>query len=201
MIKPVFFASTLVCLALSQPAIAGADPLPVIVGDTFTATGNVTVDHATGAMTGEGIIRWNNGEYFEGRLHAGNKQGHGVFVWRDGQRYEGDWLDDRMTGQGRLAYANGDIYEGTFLDGEPHGIGTYTATGGSVYRGAWVHGQKQGIGRLTWEDGDYWEGEFSKDQPTENGKLVLGNAPDEPDPSAKLADARAAKRALPKKAK
>ncbi len=201
MIKQIFFASALVCLGAVQQVHAGADPLPVVVTDSFSVTGNITIDRASGAMTGDGTIRWNNGEYYEGHLLAGNKQGRGVFVWQNGQRYEGNWLDDRMTGQGRLAYANGDLYEGDFLDGEPHGTGTYTTAGGTVYRGAWVHGQKQGVGRLTWEDGDYWEGEFSKDQPTENGKLVLGNAPDEPDPSAKITDARAGKRALAKKAK
>lgn len=44
-------------------------------------------------------------------------------------------------------------------------------------------------------------GEFSQGQPTENGKLVLGNAPDEPEQPVRIATAKTGKRPLPKNAK
>lgn len=203
MIRQIFITSSLAFVLFSaHPVVAGTDnKAPVVVTESFTVTGNVSIEPASGAMTGEGVIRWTNGEIYEGTLLDGNKQGRGIFVWRDGQRYEGEWAEDRITGQGRLVYANGDRYEGEFLNGEPHGSGTYTSAGGDVYRGAWVNGNKQGKGRLTWEDGDYWEGEFSQGQPTENGKLVLGNAPDEPEQPVRIATAKTGKRPLPKNAK
>lgn len=176
----------------SQPVVAGGPAIPgktpggadpyaelkdrVIKTDTFTATGKLSLDSISGAMTGEGVIEWANGERYEGSMAAGKKHGKGAFVWRDGQRYEGEWADDMINGSGRLHYANGDVYEGSFKAGEPHGTGKYTLRNGDIYVGSWLSGNKHGQGRLTWVNGDYWEGEFRDDQQTTNGKLVYGQA-------------------------
>lgn len=142
--------------------------------DTFTATGKLSLDRLSGAMTGDGIIEWVNGDRYEGEMQAGRKHGKGSFFWQDGQRYEGEWADDMINGVGILFYTNGDRYEGSFKDGEPHGTGKYTLQNGDVYIGAWVAGNKHGQGRLTWSNGDYWEGEFRDDQQTANGKMMYG---------------------------
>lgn len=149
----------------------------VIKTDAFTATGKLSLDRSSGAMTGEGRIEWNNGDRYEGAMLAGRKHGRGVFTWQDGQRYDGEWTDDMINGVGSLYYTNGDRYEGSFSSGEPHGSGTYTLRNGDVYVGAWVAGNKHGQGRLTWSNGDYWEGEFRDDQQTSNGKMMYGQAP------------------------
>lgn len=168
-----------------QPALARAggtsDPYAeskdrVIKTDSFTATGKISLDRSSGAMSGEGVIEWINGDRYEGTMVAGRKHGKGIFTWRDGQRYEGEWADDMINGHGRLQYTNGDHYEGDFKAGEPHGTGTYTLRNGDVYVGAWLAGNKHGQGRLTWSNGDYWEGEFRDDQQTANGKLIYGQA-------------------------
>jgi len=148
----------------------------VIKTDTFTATGKLSLDRSSGAMTGEGLIEWVNGDRYEGAMLAGRKHGKGVFTWQDGQRYDGEWADDMINGVGSLYYTNGDRYEGSFRSGEPHGTGTYTLKNGDVYVGAWVAGNKHGQGRLTWSNGDYWEGEFRDDQQTANGKMMYGQA-------------------------
>ena len=186
-----------------QAALARASSTPdpyaeskdrVIKTDTFTATGKISLDRSSGAMTGEGVIEWNNGDRYEGAMVAGRKQGKGIFTWRDGQRYEGEWADDMINGNGTLQYTNGDRYQGSFKAGEPHGVGTYTLRNGDVYVGAWVSGNKHGQGRLTWSNGDYWEGEFRDDQQTANGKLMYGQAtaqaekePAKPEPAEKPA--------------
>jgi len=166
------------------PARATSTPDPyleskerVIKTDTFTATGKLSLDRSSGAMTGEGLIEWTNGDRYEGTLLAGRKHGKGIFTWGDGQRYDGEWADDMINGTGVLQYTNGDRYEGSFKNGEPHGTGTYTLRNGDVYVGAWVAGNKHGQGRLTWSNGDYWEGEFRDDQQTSNGKMMYGQAP------------------------
>lgn len=153
----------------------------VIKTDSFTATGKLSLDRSSGAMTGDGLIEWANGDRYEGSMLAGRKHGKGVFTWQDGQRYDGEWSDDMINGVGSLYYTNGDRYEGSFSSGEPHGTGTYTLRNGDVYVGAWVAGNKHGQGRLTWSNGDYWEGEFRDDQQTSNGKLMYGQAPAEND--------------------
>lgn len=162
--------------AISLPDPYAESKERVIKTETFTATGKLSLDRSSGAMTGEGVIEWTNGERYEGAMVAGKKQGKGIFTWRDGQRYDGEWADDMINGFGILQYTNGDRYEGSFKAGEPHGTGTYTLRNGDVYIGAWVGGNKHGQGRLTWSNGDYWEGEFRDDQQTSNGKMMYGQA-------------------------
>ena len=173
----------------------------VIKTDTFTATGKLSLDRSSGAMTGEGLIEWVNGDRYEGTMLAGRKHGKGIFTWQDGQRYEGEWADDMINGVGHLYYTNGDHYEGSFRSGEPHGTGTYTLKNGDVYVGAWVAGNKHGQGRLTWSNGDYWEGEFRDDQQTSNGKMMYGqaSAQGERAGAAEKAAAAAAEKAAPRK--
>lgn len=143
----------------------------VIKTEAFTATGKLSLDRSTGAMTGEGVIEWANGDRYEGAMVGGKKHGKGIFTWSNGQRYDGEWTDDLINGKGVMQFTNGDRYEGTFKDGEPHGTGTYTVRNGDFYTGAWVNGNKHGLGRLTWTTGDYWEGEFRDGKQTDNGKM------------------------------
>ena len=161
-----------------EPAAAIAKTEPpaqpqerVIKTETFTATGKLSIERTTGAMTGEGVIQWGNGDRYEGTMVSGRKHGKGIFTWSNGQRYDGEWTDDMINGRGVLHYTNGDRYEGTFKDGEPHGSGTYTLRNGDFYTGAWVNGNRHGLGRLTWKTGDYWEGEFRDGKQTDNGRM------------------------------
>jgi hypothetical protein len=177
-----------------EPAavLAKPDPLAeaterVIKTEAFTATGKLSLDRSTGAMTGEGVIEWANGDRYEGQMIAGRKNGKGIFTWGNGQRYDGEWADDLINGKGVLHYTNGDRYEGTFKDGEPHGTGTYTLRNGDFYTGAWVNGNRHGFGRLTWTTGDYWEGEFRDGKQTDNGRMNSSTAMAE-----KMADKSAA---------
>lgn len=188
----------------SQPASAANEEITLKTA-SFTASGKLTVDSVSGAMTGEGIIQWLNGDRYEGSLRGGKKEGKGIFTWGDGRRYEGEWAGDVINGHGVLLYTNGDRYEGDFVNGEPHGQGVYTLRNGDIYKGAWANGNKHGQGRLTWVGGDYWEGEFRDDQQTSNGKLVYGEAPSEPEPPKVLVkpatDKPAAKTVALKKSK
>ncbi len=180
-----------VLAALSAPAVVPAaepaaalgkrEPVDearerVIKTEAFTATGKLSLDRSTGAMTGEGVIEWTNGDRYEGSMVGGKKHGKGIFTWGNGQRYDGEWTDDTINGSGTLYYTNGDRYEGTFQAGEPHGTGTYTMRNGDVYTGAWVNGNRHGMGRLTWSTGDYWEGEFRDGKQTEKGRMHSSQA-------------------------
>jgi hypothetical protein len=167
----------------AEPAAAINKPEPpaevrerVIKTEAFTATGKLSIERLTGAMTGEGTIQWANGDRYEGTMVGGRKHGKGIFTWSNGQRYDGEWANDVINGKGVLHYTNGDRYEGTFTDGEPHGTGTYTMRNGDFYTGAWVSGNRHGQGRLTWTTGDYWEGEFRDGKQTDNGRMHSSQA-------------------------
>ncbi|HMV03914.1 MAG TPA: caspase family protein [Accumulibacter sp.] len=162
-------AAPITAVSKSDPVLEAKER--VIKTEAFTATGRLSLDRSSGAMSGEGTIEWVNGDRYEGTMASGRKHGKGIFTWSNGQRYEGEWADDMINGKGIMYYTNGDRYEGTFKDGEPHGTGSYTVRNGDVYTGAWVSGNRHGFGRLTWSTGDYWEGEFRDGKQTDNGRM------------------------------
>jgi hypothetical protein len=91
----------------AEPAAAINKPEPpaevrerVIKTEAFTATGKLSIERLTGAMTGEGTIQWANGDRYEGTMIAGRKHGKGIFTWSNGQRYDGEWAERRDQRQG-----------------------------------------------------------------------------------------------------
>ena len=197
-LPPVVAVASAAPVKAESPAQALEPKERVIKGESFTASGMLTLD-SSGAMNGEAVIVWTNGERYEGTMLSGKKQGRGVFTWPTGQRYEGEWADDRINGVGLLSYPNGDRYEGAFVNGEPHGKGTYRLQNGDFYVGDWVAGNKHGHGRLTWVGGDYWEGEFRDDQQTSNGRLIYGQGGVESPGQASEAAPVLAEKAAPRK--
>jgi serine/threonine protein kinase len=167
-------------LKAEPPAAATSYPMPSPSQRTIklpgqTMSGNFTSDPVTGIVSGTGLIQWDNGDRFEGRLVKGVKEGKGLFIWANGQRYRGHWADDMPNGRGVLQFANGDRYEGEVRNGEQHGQGTIRFRSGDVYTGGWVKGKQHGNGKYTWPNGTYWEGEFKDGKKTENGKTVFAD--------------------------
>lgn len=163
-----------------------------------TMTGAFTTDPATGITSGTGLVEWNNGDRFEGRVVKGSKEGKGRFTWANGQSYDGDWVNDAPNGRGTMVFANGNRYEGEVRNGQPNGkgvlqfanghryegevkaglpngTGTIKFKSGDSYTGGWLNGKHDGHGRYTWANGTYWEGEYKDNQKTENGKTVFND--------------------------
>ena len=69
---------------------------------------------------GQGTIRYNNGDVYEGQLE-----------------YYGS-----MYGQGKMRYKNGNIYQGQWLYSKPNGEGTMTYANGNIKRGFWDKGRR-----------------------------------------------------------
>jgi hypothetical protein len=148
----------------------------VKVGDS-TFIGDFSFGERSGLASGQGVIEWDNGRRFEGRLENGLKQGQGVFDSPGNFRYEGEWARDLQNGRGKTIFASGDIYEGAMKDGVFDGVGTYTASDGLRYEGNWSNGVKEGQGRLVYPDGDSWEGVFKNDERTGEGAMHFVNKP------------------------
>jgi len=98
-------------------------------------------------LTGEGKATYGNGDQYEGKFLAGNKNGPGTIRYAAGGEYKGDFVDNQITGQGRKVYKNGDIYTGNFLNGQRHGEGEYfMAKFGSTSKGVYIRDKKQNEG-------------------------------------------------------
>ena len=68
---------------------------------------------------GQFIIKWTNGDIYEGNFKDDAMHGYGKMTWAvDGYVYEGNWEYDAKHGYGKMTWSNGDVYEGNWYKGE-----------------------------------------------------------------------------------
>jgi hypothetical protein len=140
-----------------------------------TMTGNFSPDPATGLVSGNGRIVWDNGDRFEGTMVRGIKEGKGEFLWANGQRYRGDWSRDQPNGKGTIQFPNGDRYTGDMRNGLPNGAGTLVFANGNRYQGEVRDGQPNGSGSLTFSNGNRYRGEVRDGLPQGTGSIRFAN--------------------------
>ena len=94
------------------------------------------------------MLRYGNGDVYEGEFVGGKKEGQGRLTLskgRDSFEYVGSFHNDKIHGEGRITYANGDTFEGSFSDSKKHGSGRYVNKGRKeIYEGTWDMDMKQG---------------------------------------------------------
>jgi hypothetical protein len=61
---------------------------------------------------------------------------NGIMKYANGDIYEGEWKDRNPNGTGIMKYANGDIYEGEWKDGNPNGDYEIKYRNGDSYKGS-----------------------------------------------------------------
>ncbi|XP_063529646.1 uncharacterized protein LOC134740919 [Cydia strobilella] len=95
------------------------------------------------------VIRFKNGNLYEGNISMKCMHGEGRFQWDDGTVYLGQFKDNEMVGKGMFQWKNDTWYEGEFACNLRHGRGLYvdSRTQGS-YVGGWHLGTKHGVGAL-----------------------------------------------------
>jgi len=111
---------------------------------------------------GYGIMKYKNGNNYEGPWVNGMKEGvGGKFKHALGFTYEGSFVKDKKDGHGTLIMKNGDRYEGQYIDDHKQGKGRFILAGGlGEYEGDYELGKMTGIGIFTYADGSKYEGEF-----------------------------------------
>lgn len=177
------------------PAATPAGEIDLQAGDT-RFSGRFVRDGET--LSGNGQVRWANGDVYAGNLLKGRRHGQGEFVWASGQRYSGSWVDDTPQGKGQMAFANGNRYEGEVAQGLPHGSGRmlyasgdrfdgqfnrgrpdlqgrYQWANGQIYEGPWVNEQPHGLGTLRYANGNVYEGQLVLGKPEGSGSLTFAS--------------------------
>eukprot|EP00961_Rhodomonas_salina_P052093 699210-Rhodomonas_salina.3 len=79
-----------------------------------------------------GVIRFSNGDRYDGDWAQGAKNGKGIYTCGNGVCYDGRWKDDMRHGVGTCKYGNGDVYSGKWNRNQKHGEGTYAFHNGCV---------------------------------------------------------------------
>jgi hypothetical protein len=154
-------------------AASSAGP-EMLVGNT-RFRGVFAPDGPERKLSGEGEVRWANGDVYIGRLNQGVRVGVGEMRWSNGQSYKGTWTQDEPQGEGTLGFANGDSYSGDVRAGKPNGTGKMIFGSGDHYEGAWVLGKAHGSGIYVWKSGQRYEGNWNQDKPEGRGKLSFAN--------------------------
>merc|ERR1712032_734407 len=119
------------------------------------------------AAEGYGVMKWQNGDRYEGDWVAGLREGKGKYLSKaTGGKYEGEYAADLKEGSGKYTFANGDSYDGQWKAGLRHGQGKFTYHNGDVFSGPYVAGNRHGSGELVKADGEVRSEEYKE------GKLI-----------------------------
>ncbi|KAJ8598636.1 hypothetical protein CTAYLR_003072 [Chrysophaeum taylorii] len=150
-----------------------------------------TVD---GIRHGFGVVRFANGEVYEGEFRWGMREGRGRLSERKGRCscYDGEWKASQKDGKGVETWPGGlyeggfkkDVFEGVgdlkcathayhgaFVGGAKHGAGAAKYVDGATYDGEWRENRFHGRGTYVWESGRMYEGQW--DQGLRHGVGVL----------------------------
>ncbi|XP_026727260.1 radial spoke head 10 homolog B-like isoform X2 [Trichoplusia ni] len=93
------------------------------------------------------IIRFKNGNLYEGNISMKCMHGDGRYQWADGTVYLGNFNDNEMRGKGFIHWKDDTWYEGDFAGNLRHGKGLYVDSRTQrSYAGEWHCGTKHGEG-------------------------------------------------------
>ena len=120
---------------------------------------------------GDGFIYYTNAKY-EGHIDNSMRNGQGKYTGDNNLTYNGSWVNDKRDGTGKCEFEDGSIYEGDWKDDIINGQGKMTYKDGSNYEGGWYGDKKHGEGKMTYKDGSNYEGGWYGDKKHGEGKLT-----------------------------
>lgn len=109
-------------------------------------------------LTGNYLLRLNNGARAEGPFVDGKMQGEWTFRSRHGSVSRGSYVDDVRTGDWTETLADGTVGRGPHRWGDKHGKWVTTDGDGIVAEGPYKNGSQNGRWVYRFPDGNVWEG-------------------------------------------
>ncbi|XP_022820800.1 radial spoke head 10 homolog B-like [Spodoptera litura] len=147
------------------------------------------------------IIKFRNGNFYEGSISSKCMHGEGRFVWSDGTTYLGQFKDNEINGKGVLHWKDDTWYEGEFVGNLRHGNGIYvdsrtqrsyvggwhcgTKHGDGViyyshnfknsYDGQWIHNERFGYGSREYDESSGYKGDWDRNIRQGKGLMIWPN--------------------------
>lgn len=122
---------------------------------------------------GEGVMRYYNGDCYEGTWSMNCRSGYGKYTASNGEEYCGLWLNDERHGKGLQRYADGSVFNGVIEHNKRHGQGTFRLANGDKYSGEFVEDRMEGTGVMRYKNGDVYEGKWRDGKRHGEGRYTL----------------------------
>lgn len=160
-------------------------------GDVFTSSNNKKLRY------GKGVMKYNNGDVYNGDWILDNKSGEGVMTYKDGTKHKGKWRENKKYGKFIFIYPHGTYTEQEWNDdkqiGEDSELIYYFDNkiqgnknimydiNGDKYKGEWASNFKdeekkdykpEGKGRMIYKNGDIYEGYWKQGKKEGIGKIT-----------------------------
>jgi len=154
----VFIALGLVLAFVLNNPVAVEEPINPLINEITTENQGVAKSPETNVVTGTGNVYVQNQRYdfatFSGYIDENRiPHGKGIMRFDNGNVFDGDWVHGVINGQGKMTYANGDIYIGEWANNMRNGKGTYTWVDNREYRGEYIDDMRYGEGTfMGWFD-------------------------------------------------
>ena len=104
-------------------------------------------DKSEGRADGKGIMKYVNGDVYEGIWMNGERFYQGTCKYANGDVYEGRWEANLRARRGRCSYRNGDMYDGEWKSDMKVGVGTMQYGNRNKYVGQWLVDKRNGTGK------------------------------------------------------
>lgn len=133
-------------------------------GNVIVSRDPSSVNEESTYSSGVQLIKVPGGEYVGQLNKKGQKHGNGKMRYDNGNEYDGQWKANKRDGKGTTRYASGNVYIGMWKSGKRHGFGVFhIEKSGDIYRGNWSCGIKSGPGVYEYADGEIDVSFYSND--------------------------------------
>ncbi|GET89504.1 hypothetical protein, conserved [Leishmania tarentolae] len=122
---------------------------------------------------GMGLMRYYNGDVYEGEWRDNCRHGRGKLRKVDGEVYDGDWVFDQRHGNGKIMYPNGSLFKGSMECNQRNGEGIMRFANGDEFFGTFKKDRIDGHGTMRYRNGDVYEGAWRGQLRHGQGKYTL----------------------------
>ncbi|KAG5476719.1 hypothetical protein CUR178_03892 [Leishmania enriettii] len=122
---------------------------------------------------GMGLMRYYNGDVYEGQWRDNCRHGRGKLRKMDGEEYDGDWAFDQRHGNGKIMYPNGSLFKGSMEYDQRNGEGVMRFANGDEFFGTFRRDRIEGHGTMRYRNGDVYEGAWRDQLRHGQGKYTL----------------------------
>ncbi|CBZ27962.1 conserved hypothetical protein [Leishmania mexicana MHOM/GT/2001/U1103] len=122
---------------------------------------------------GMGLMRYYNGDLYEGEWRNNCRHGRGKLRKVDGEVYDGDWAFDQRHGNAKIMYPNGSLFKGSMEHDQRNGEGIMRFANGDEFFGTFKKDRIDGHGTMRYRNGDVYEGSWRDQLRHGQGKYTL----------------------------